>query len=126
MNIFVQNFNWLIVKGMRNVEKLCFKRGQFKGRIELGVISSSFPENLALEIKDSLKFFLDILQRIFVELILIGNGGVILFHSFSNHLIVLVIGIDHDESGSIGLQLLHQLKIVFKIAFILTSAYFIL
>ena len=126
MNIFVENLNWLIIKGMGNVEKLCFKWCQFKGGIELGIIASSFPENLALKIKDSLKFFLNILQSIFVELILIGDGCVILFHSFGNHLVVLVVGIDHDESWAVGLQLLHKFKIVLTIAFLLASADFVL
>ena len=125
-NIFVQSLNRLRVEWIGDIEKLRLERSKFKGRVELRIKASSFPENLALEVKDSLKFFLYILKSIFVKLILIRNLNVVIFHSLRNHLIVLVIGINHNESGSIGLQLLHHLERILETALLLTSPYFVL
>ena len=73
-----------------------------------------------------MQFLLYVLESVLVELILIGNLSIIFLHCLGYHLIVLVIRVDNDEGGPIGLELLHYLKAILKEMLVLSLGDFIL
>lgn len=66
------------------------------------------------------------MEGVFQELIFIGNLGVVVFHGFGHHLVVLVFCVDHDEGGAVGLQLLDDFETIPDCAFILAPSDFVL
>jgi hypothetical protein len=118
--------NWLLAEGSWQIQKLRLEGSHFKGRIYLGVIPSPFPENFTLELKYCLQFSLDVLEGVLEVLVLVGYQGIVFFHRLRHHLIILMLSVHHDESRSIGLQLLDHFKAVPHSSFVQPTADFVL
>lgn len=111
---------------MREVEEFGLKVFKIECAVVFAIISSSSPQNLSLYVQNCLQLFLNALQTVFVILIFFTNLKIVLLHGFRNYLIVFVLSIHHDNSWTIGLQLLHDLKTVSEPRFILSFIDFVL
>jgi hypothetical protein len=52
------------------------------------------------------------LKAIFVVLVFFSDLQIVLLHSPRHYLVIFVLGIHHNDGGSIVLQLMHYLKVI--------------
>jgi hypothetical protein len=82
---------------LRQIEEFSLEGLELEYIIEVTIVPSSLSQDFPLHLQHSLQLLLDALQAITVVLILSCDLQVIFLHGPCHHLVVLVIGIHHDD-----------------------------